>query len=281
MVPEIGAKIVSLRNLATGREWMWRPHPDAPLFRNEPTDPFDASPLIGADECLPTIAPCRWNGRDLPDHGEVWAKAWQVDELTKERIRTSIRLQLLPLLFERTVSVEQNQAFFEYALTNCSGQPQRFVWAFHPLMSIEDGDQIDLPDEIRSVHVAAVKGLDVSAGCHWAWPQPMPDLRLDRIDFGNYAPAYAKLFANFSKLQHGFAAIRRGREKLSFWFDPAEIPFLGLWFTRGGWNGYTHMAIEPTNAATDLLLEVAPNNRTVLEPFQTQRWSFHIVLETS
>jgi hypothetical protein len=69
VVPEIGGKIVSLRNIVTGREWMWRLRLDAPLFRNEPTDLFDASPLIGADECLPTIARFRWNDLDLPDHG--------------------------------------------------------------------------------------------------------------------------------------------------------------------------------------------------------------------
>ena len=73
VAPELGAKILSLKNLETGREWMWRPPGLSRLFRNEPGDPFERSTLVGADECLPTVAPCRWKGLDLPDHGEVWS----------------------------------------------------------------------------------------------------------------------------------------------------------------------------------------------------------------
>src|ERR1039458_10375594 len=72
MVPELGAKIISLKNLRTGREWLWHPHDSLRLFKNQPLDDFAASPLVGMDECLPTILPCSWRGRQLPDHGEVW-----------------------------------------------------------------------------------------------------------------------------------------------------------------------------------------------------------------
>src|SRR5512135_2538946 len=75
-VPELGAKIIALKNLRTGREWMYRPPGGLRLFRNRPGDDFAASTLVGWDECLPTIAPCVWNARTLPDHGEVWSVAW-------------------------------------------------------------------------------------------------------------------------------------------------------------------------------------------------------------
>ncbi len=282
VVPEIGAKIVSLRNVLTGREWMWRPRPDAPLFRNEPTDSFDASPLIGADECLPTIARCRWNDRDLPDHGEVWARSWELDEaaLAENRIRTVIRLPISPLQLERSISLRQNQLLFEYVLTSLSSKPERFLWAFHPLMPIEAGDQIELPPQIRSVRVASLMGLPVPGDRTWSWPVPMPGVRLDGIDFGSHVPAYAKLFAEFGEGSDGFAAIRNGKERLSFRFDVGEIPVVGLWFTRGAWNGYTHMAIEPTNAPADSLCEVAPSSHTGIQPFQSVRWGFQMVLET-
>src|SRR5882724_10779024 len=57
VVPELGAKIISLKNLRTGREWMWHPQGGVKLFRNQSGDDFSKSPLVGADECLPTIAP--------------------------------------------------------------------------------------------------------------------------------------------------------------------------------------------------------------------------------
>src|SRR5690348_2931219 len=72
VVPELGAKIISLKNLRTGREWLWCPKGNLKLFKNHPGDEFSVSPLVGIDECLPTILPCCWRERALPDHGEVW-----------------------------------------------------------------------------------------------------------------------------------------------------------------------------------------------------------------
>src|ERR1700682_5913207 len=85
VVPELGARIISLKDLRTGREWLWRPAGGRELFRDGAGDSFENSPLAGLDECLPTIAPCCWQGRDLPDHGEVWAAAWTLDFEAWER----------------------------------------------------------------------------------------------------------------------------------------------------------------------------------------------------
>ena len=52
VIPELGAKLISLKDLRTGREWMWHPGPAPLLFRNRPGDDFSKSPLAGADECL-------------------------------------------------------------------------------------------------------------------------------------------------------------------------------------------------------------------------------------
>jgi hypothetical protein len=283
VIPELGAKIVSMQNLATGREWMWRPHPDAKLFRNQPADRFDASTLIGADECVPTIAPCCFRGRDLPDHGEVWSVPWTVDAATisAQRIDTTIRLALSPLELRRSVSLKENEILFDYVLTNLSSEPETFLWAFHPLMPLETGDSVELPPHIKSVRVGAVKGIAGPPGEHWDWPAPVPGVRLDRIDFGSNAPAYAKLFAEFPPDTEGFAGIRRGREQLQFHFDTAQIPAVGLWFSRGAWNGHTHMAIEPANAPTDSLCEVAATSRSVADSFGQVSWQFRIVMETS
>src|SRR5690606_36107320 len=70
VLPEIGAKVYSLKNLRSGREWMWRP-PEGEHFRQVSLGtPFEESSLVGADECLPTIGECKWRGRSLPSHGE-------------------------------------------------------------------------------------------------------------------------------------------------------------------------------------------------------------------
>src|SRR5579875_1011222 len=266
VVPEIGAKIVSLRNLLTGREWMWRPRPHTKLFRNHLTDSFEASPLIGADECLPTIAACRCNGLNLPDHGELWRRAWRIDlaALRENRIQTSIKLDLLPLELERSICLLENEAVFDYVLTSRSTKPEKFLWAFHPLMPLEEEDRIELPPEIRSVQIGALNGFAVPQNRLWNWPAPVPGVHLDRLDFGLHVPGYVKLFADFARLSSGFTTIRRSKEQLSFRFEPSQIPVLGIWITRGAWNGYTHLAIEPANAATDSFCDLPSNNHTTV-----------------
>src|SRR5882672_5385838 len=79
VVPELGAKIISLKDLHTGREWMWHPRGGLKLFRNRPGDDFSQSPLVGVDEGLPTVPLFFGRARELPDQGELWCIPWGGD----------------------------------------------------------------------------------------------------------------------------------------------------------------------------------------------------------
>ena len=111
VVPELGAKIISLKNLRTGREWLWHPQGGLKLFRNCAGDEFSESPLVGIDECLPTIAPCSWRERKLPDHGELWSLPWDVDDEAWENgiLKTGVQLRISPFEFERTIELHGNE----------------------------------------------------------------------------------------------------------------------------------------------------------------------------
>ena len=108
VIPVLGAKVISLRHLPTGREWMWKLQRQPQFWRVPLGTPFDQGPLVGADECLPTIAACSWRGLGLPDHGEVWSKSWELDRaaLAEHRIRTWLRLPISPLKVEREISLD-------------------------------------------------------------------------------------------------------------------------------------------------------------------------------
>ncbi len=120
LVPELGAKIISLRNLATGCEWMWHPPAGRKLFRNRLGDDFATSPMTGWDECLPTIAPCDWKGRKLPDHGEVWSVPWEIDLNAFQRgvLNTSVTLAVSPFHFERRIELCGDEVRLDYRLEN-------------------------------------------------------------------------------------------------------------------------------------------------------------------
>jgi hypothetical protein len=243
VVPELGAKIISLKNLRTGREWLWHPAGGLKLFMNQTGDDFFNSPLVGIDECLPTIAPCSWLGRELPDHGEVWSAPWQVDAgaFASGTLKTSIRLKVSPFKFIRTIELRGNEVYLKYELHNRSSRVEYFIWAIHPLLRLEAGDQLELPD---STH-ALLHGV--------AW--------IDAVDSVIPETNCVKTFAR--PICQGWSAIRNEvkGDRLEFEWDPVENNTLGLWLTRGGWHGHHHFAIEPTNADDDVLALAAQRNR--------------------
>src|SRR5580658_3308705 len=82
-------------------------------------------------------------------------------------------------------------------------------------------------------------------------------------------------------LSEGFCAIhnRHTGEQLDLQWSPSENNALGLWLTRGGWHGYHHFAMEPSNADADTLTAAATRNRCrVVAPGGSATWqvSFRI-----
>jgi len=197
---------------------------------------------VGVDECLPTIEPCVWRGRKIPDHGEVWSSAWDVDEDTwqKGALKTSVRLEISPFDFERTIELEESEIRFNYQLSNSSSSPEYFLWAMHPLLRLQESDRLVLPQSTRTL----------LNGETW----------VDAIDSDAPSGKCAKLVAG--PLSEGAVGIHNQKtgDRLEFSWDPAENNALGLWLTRGGWHGHYHFAIEPTNSGADALTAAANRN---------------------
>ncbi|MEY2429038.1 MAG: hypothetical protein QOJ40_1923 [Verrucomicrobiota bacterium] len=239
VVPELGARIISLKDLRTGREWLWHPAGALKLFRNDAGDNFQSSPLVGVDECLPTIAPCSWQTRDLPDHGEVWAAAWSLDVAAWDRslLRTTVSLKVSPFDFERTIELEENEVHLSYQLNNRAAAEELYLWAMHPLIRLQTGDQLELPASTRAL-------LD---GPPW----------LDAINSTRPKGDCEKVFA--SLISEGLAAIINPQtgDCLKFEWDAAQNNTLGLWLNRGGWHGHHHFALEPANGEPDGLTAAA------------------------
>jgi galactose mutarotase-like enzyme len=235
IVPELGAKIISLKSVRTGREWMWHPPGELELFHNSPEDDFSSSPLVGVDECLPTIEPCVWRGRKIPDHGEVWSVGWNVDEEAWQKgiLRTSTKLGISPFDFERTIELDEDEVRLSYQLSNRSAVSEYFLWAMHPLLKIQEGDQLVLPRSTRAL----------LNGETW----------VDAVDSAIPKGNCSKLVAG--PLTEGYCGIHNPKtgERFDFEWSPMENNALGLWLTRGGWHGHHHFAIEPTNAGADSL----------------------------
>lgn len=283
VVPELGAKILSLCNLRTHREWMWRPPGALRLWKNSEGESFLNSTFVGADECLPTIAPCAWSGRTVPDHGEVWSIPWTLDSdaLSKNIIRTTVSLPRSPFFFERSLTINQNKVLLDYRLTNIGSSSEPWLWALHPLLKFEPGDRLELPSRVCELQVYAAQEPDFPRGKLLKWPGPSDGINIPELVLAG-ENSYLKCFAH--PLQEGWARIVNARtnDSLSFRWDLSRNPCLGIWLTRGGFQGWHHPAIEPTNAATDSLAEAAKeNDLPTLAPGATQTWCVELSVGAS
>ncbi len=263
VVPELGARIVSLKNLRTGREWLWHPPSGLKLFANRWGEDFSRSPLAGIDECFPTIAPCVWRGRSLPDHGELWNTAWHVDDAAWKNgvLTTSACSAISPFRFERTLHLENNEVRLCYRLSNMSGNAEKFLWALHPLLRLQPGDQLKLPDSSRAKF----------NGTTW----------IDAVDVAIPEALCAKSFA--WPVCEGWAAVQNPAtgDVLEFAWNPEHNPALGLWLTRGGWHGHHHFAIEPANGDHDSLAAAVEKDRCgTVAPHETIGWEVSLCVKS-
>jgi hypothetical protein len=244
VVPALGARVISLKDIQTGREWMWHPGDSLNLFSNNLHDDFSKSPLAGLDECLPTIAACHWEGRDLPDHGEAWSTPWQVDEdaWVNGKLTTRIKLAVSPFEWERTIEVHGNEIQFSYQLKNLAATEERYLWAMHPLLRLTEDDQLELPPATRDL---------ISSG-NWN----------GRVLSATANSPSIKAFAR--PIREGFAAVKNDKtgDRLEFRWDARINNTLGLWLTRGGWHEHHHFALEPANAADDSLAAASKRNES-------------------
>lgn len=267
LVPDLGAKIVSLRRHAGAREWMWRPKDAKGLFACPEFTAFEHGPLIGADECLPTILPCSLDGVPLPDHGEVWTRKWDWDigAGADPTVRTRIALRTLPLTLARSVSVQGNVIRLDYTLTNTGNVAVRYVWSLHPMFTWEPDDRIELAGH-SDLLVAGTKNAPIEPGQRGRWPDFGRGFRLDRGEYGAPDDSFCKGFLSTARAARIGIVNDASSERLLMTVDPAKTASWGYWVSRGGWEGHTHWAIEPTNAMSD-----SPDTLSVDDPASTIR----------
>jgi galactose mutarotase-like enzyme len=262
---------------------MWRRPGPLRLWRNCPGDSFEKGTFAGADECLPTISACPWQGRVLPDHGEAWTLAWALDEsvLAQGKIRTSVTLPLSPLRLTRTLELRDELLRMDYRLENLGTKPEFWLWAWHPLFSLENGDRLDLPPEVKHLGIESARPWPVSRRDRWEWPEPRPGIRLDELSLGS-GDAFLKAFAGPVQKSRVRIFNPKTGTSLELVWDTDSLPFLGLWLTRGGYQGWHHVALEPTNLPADSVAEAVRENQPVpLGSGQRVSWWLEIRIRES
>lgn len=246
IVPALGGKVISLRQRATGRDFLWR-QPDRPLRPAPYGAPFDQFDLSGWDECFPTIGEVvyplePWKGIVVPDHGEVWTLPWQW-QMEGETLRMWVHSVRFGYRFERTFRLAPAAAgtsalHIGYAVSNPTPFPLHALWSMHPFFSVTETSRVLLPPDVRvRVEISTQERIGHFLS-EVPWPITMDHHRQAPIDLsvmGPPQPTSEKLYS--TPLAEGWAALFHPDDEafVAFTFDPAAIPFMGVCQIRGGW----------------------------------------------
>src|ERR1700761_1173279 len=278
--PREGGRVSSLRSLQTDLEFLTQAQ------RNVSSKPpsmdalFRDGPCSGIEECLPTvgISGAETEGGPAPDHGDFWQVVWEVERASATEVRLHADGFSRTLRFTKQLVLEESALRTRYSVQNTGGEPQSFLYACHPLLSVEEGDRIVLPDEIRSLRLDySHAGRLGEQGDIVAWPQARPNLELDVVRSADVGTA--EMFYT-SSLRDGHCALYRcaHRQALLLSFDTAQLPFLGIWLCYGGWPGgdgaqQYAVALEPTTSPCNTLIEAQRQASAVLlQPQAIREW---------
>ena len=286
LVPELGGKISSLRDLRSGREWLWR-NPRLPYRRAAPDEAYVAVADTGGwDECFPTVAPCLypsapWSGRALPDHGELWSQAAALDVTEtgdQATLHTRWHGAALPYRFERQVTVTAGSARLraDYTVANLGEAELHFIWSIHPLLAIEPGMQLQLPparyNRWSSVPADGVGDSGLS------FPLSLAGHDLAALPDASAGVAL-KLWSEALAEDQGWATLCARDCELRMRWDPARLPQVGFWMNLGAWAGdggqpYYNLGLEPCIGAQDSLADAVTRHHVfaILPPGGVRTW---------
>jgi hypothetical protein len=305
--PALGARVLSLVDLWTGRDWLVAGDPpaagpagDAPAWSGDGAV-YSGTVAFGWDECLPTVAPCPDpadpGGPPLRDHGDLWgrpaevasegaaiAATWRVDRAAAGGRQYR---------FTRRLRLDGGRVVADYELENLAPAELPVLWSMHPLLALEPGSRLEV-EGLVSVRVTHAAGLPIAPVPGRAdWPEtPGTDGRPVALDVvrgpaaGSAVMAYGgwELYGSWDAATGeglpGVAAVVQpdgGRLELS-WYAPIA-PNLGIWLDDGGWPAApdeprVQHALEPTTSPDDDLgSAMAADRALVLAPAERVAWS--------
>jgi galactose mutarotase-like enzyme len=236
----------------------------------------------GFEELFPNDAPGRFEGRDLPDHGELWNAPLSVVSQDELSLLLRRECRSVPARFEKGIALAGAGLVLQYRITNTSREPLHFLFKLHPAMDVEAGDRILLPG-------GRVTPVDQGFGTRFArgpatWPR-VPDREGRPFDLSLVLPKSraAREFVYVSDLPAGWCGIERagGGERIIFEFPLEVFPFCWLFMTFGGWRDYYTVVLEPcTNMPKDLDVALTAGRCARLDAGATLECAVRIRIET-
>jgi galactose mutarotase-like enzyme len=293
VVPGLGAKLVSLLDKRNQLEWLVDSG-GRPLKHLSYGASFVEQDMSGWDEMFPTIVACEYSvqgeryGTALPDHGEVWTQPWMLEPAHSGELRLSALGKALPYQLIRTLEYSTAATLkMHYELKNLGLEKIPYIWAAHPQFVCGEQSEIRLPPSVKEVcnTIPTDWGWGVPE-TRFGWPVAL-SLDGQRIQINLTGPASQKRARKFFLLPEahvGWVGLihRPAGDWLHLSWDPARVPYLGIWVDEGALSHTSVAALEPTTGFYDsLAVAYEKNEVAILEPGATHTWTLSVQVGTS
>jgi hypothetical protein len=264
VLPEVGAKILSLYDKAGKRQILW----ENPRIRPQiyPIDAnFDNYWCGGWDDAYPTADACVHAGEPFPNLGELRSLQWQVEEHSREKTTLTAYGPISPIHATKSVWLTGQVLHMSFAIKSLSPNMLDFMWGTHPAFAIEAGTRLIIPAGASIVAQSSHESLG-APGDEYNWPHinrtdmsVVPDFSAG-INCGHYA----------TELEDGWFAVETKGKGILYEFPLETCPYLWMWLVYGGWRGYYHAVIEPwTGYPVNLAQAVQEGRHRQLAPGKT------------
>lgn len=278
IIPDYGARVVSLVDKRSGREWMVQGPPSA---NAEEEAVYGAAEAVGWDECFPTVAPWRADGtvwgRRLRDHGDLWGRPWAV--LTRSATTLTTVYSDDIFRFTRGLTLEGDLLSAAYEVENRTDREMPYLWALHGLLAVTAADRIEIAgvDQVSATYLANEERVVPAQEMSWPDTGGALPFMLDRVQLSDRR--FAGKF--YSRVPVRRASVGHDAAFLTVSWDAGLD--LGIWLNYGGWpnaGGLHHLALEPTSAMADGLGEAVASGAAVVVPPNGRR-QWNVSLTTS
>jgi len=267
LLPEFGGRISSI-SVKGRREWIAQPK--GPLVPRAVGDKFIRPEVAGWDEMVPTTDACisLLDEKELPDHGEVWARSWDV--IASKASSATLQVQLISrtLEFTRGISLEQTlpgqwKIQLSYRMKNTGSLPVPAFWSCHPLIDAEGVEKVTVFGSTPMIQTAPEE-TEVS---QTYLPQDL-------------APnTSAEFWCDPDSEIDGAEILRSNGERMTLGWKLSEIPYFGIFIDNQEFRPDPVISPQPAIAhkVSERSAQIA-ERITILDPGQEKSWTLNIAL---
>lgn len=270
-LPQVGSKMISFKNKKTGTEFLLENQRDDKIYKQPYYGAgFSEYDTSGYDECFPTVEASEITVENsntkkkisFPDHGELWSKEWDY-EIQNNAILFFTEGVNVQYKIRKLVTLSENKLYIDYNLFNMSDYPFYYIWSAHPLLAVEEGDRIIMPEGIHRLFLNWASDDKIGTFGQYIQPSALSLRGIEEDIFKIHSKNLGIAIKGFTdSLKRGSAGLFRLRknETILISFDKTKLPYLGVWLCYGGWpvdseKKHFTIALEPATGRPDMLSE--------------------------